>query len=104
MGHAGLTITAMNTHRAFVASALAAALASPVLAHQAEDLPGKERCYGVAKAGENHCANLAATHDCAGQSTVDRDPGEWMYVPKGSCRKLKGLNEAQARAKLGLKR
>ncbi len=93
----------MNAHRALVASALAAALATPALAHQPGEMPGKERCYGVAKAGENHCANLAGTHDCAGQSTVDRDPGEWMYVPKGNCRQLKGLTEKQARARLGLK-
>ena len=81
MGRAGLTIAAMSSTRALVASALAAVLASPALAHQPEDLPGKERCYGVAKAGENHCANLAATHDCARnceryrRTTTDADRG-----------------------------
>jgi len=46
---------------------------------------GKEKCYGIALAGENGCGNLAKTHSCQGQSTVDYDTGEWKYVPKGTC-------------------
>ena len=33
--------------------------------------------YGIAKAGENDCANAAGTHSCAGQSTVDYHGGDW---------------------------
>lgn len=50
----------------------------------------KEACYGIAKRGQNDCSNLAGTHICAGQSKVDFDPGEWKYVPKGTCTSLKG--------------
>ncbi|MBL4616642.1 MAG: DUF2282 domain-containing protein [Robiginitomaculum sp.] len=46
---------------------------------------GKEKCYGIALAGENGCGNLAKTHSCQGQSTVDYDVGEWKYVSKGTC-------------------
>ena len=51
---------------------------------------GKEKCYGVAKAGQNDCGNVAKTHSCAGYSTVDGDPGEWLALPKGVCEKLVG--------------
>lgn len=94
----------MNT-RHVVATAWAAALSALTAtagAHQAGDIKGQERCFGVAKAGQNQCANLSGTHDCAGRSKVDHSPDEWRYVPQGTCRKLKGLSETEARAKLGL--
>ena len=34
------------------------------------------------------CVHLANT--LAGQSLVDFDPGEWVYVPKGTCKRLNG--------------
>jgi len=54
----------------------------------AGDKADKEKCYGVAKAGQNDCA--ANGHACAGQSKVDNDPAEWKHVPKGECEKLGG--------------
>lgn len=51
---------------------------------------GKEKCYGVSKAGENGCANAAGTHTCAGQSTVAFDGGEWKLVAEGSCTDMGG--------------
>jgi uncharacterized membrane protein len=60
---------------------------------------GKEKCYGISKAGQNDCANLAGTHSCAGQSKVDNDPGEWKYVGKGTCKDLKGMSTEEAKAK-----
>jgi uncharacterized membrane protein len=56
-----------------------------------------EKCYGVAKAGQNDCANLSATHFCAGQSTVDLAKDEWKYVAKGTCKELKGLTPDEAK-------
>lgn len=52
----------------------------------------KEKCYGVAKAGQNDCA--ANGHACAGQSKVDSAPTEWKYVPKGECEKAGGSLQA----------
>lgn len=74
-------------------------LATPTAAfsHMAPEIPGKEKCYGIAKAGENTCANLSGTRSCAGQSTVDNDKTEWVYVVKGTCKKLKGLSTSQAK-------
>ena len=59
----------------------------------------KEKCFGIAKAGQNDCANLAGTHSCAGQSKVSDDAGEWKYVAKGTCAGMKGLSADQAKAK-----
>lgn len=47
---------------------------------------GKEKCYGVVKAGKNDCA--ANGHACAGQSRTDRDAKEWISVPAGTCERL----------------
>lgn len=89
-------------HRPLIAAAATslmslALLSSPALAQNA----AKEKCYGIAKAGQNDCANLAGTHSCAGQSKVDNDKGEWKYVAKGTCKQMGGLSidEAKAAAK-----
>ena len=62
----------MNQQRLIVSSALASVLALGLLdTASATDAPGKEKCFGIAKAGQNDCANLSGTHSCAGQSKVD---------------------------------
>lgn len=55
---------------------------------------GKEKCYGVAKAGENHCASADGAHSCAGQAKTDNDPNEWKYVAKGTCADMGGSTTA----------
>lgn len=47
-----------------------------------------EKCYGVAKAGQNDCQT--ATHSCAGTSTADMQGDSWIYVPAGTCAKIAG--------------
>jgi len=44
----------------------------------------KEKCYGVAKAGQNDCAAGPGT-SCAGTSKVDYQGNAWKYVAKGTC-------------------
>jgi uncharacterized membrane protein len=78
-------------------SALLLAAAGPALAHDPAASKDKEACYGIAKAGQNDCSNLAGTHSCAGQSKVDNDPGEWKYVAKGTCKNLKGMTAEEAK-------
>lgn len=87
----------MNT-RALIAATAATVLTS-VLAVAPAVAQEKERCYGIAKAGQNDCANLAGTHSCAGQAKVSDDPGEWKYVAKGTCKSMKGLTADEAKAK-----
>ena len=78
---------ALNTLLAGAVLATTGGLATTSAHAMAE---GKEKCYGVVKAGHNDCANAAKTHSCAGYSTVDADGGEWVAVPKGLCEKLVG--------------
>jgi uncharacterized membrane protein len=47
-----------------------------------------EKCYGVAKAGQNDCQT--ASHSCAGASVKDLDSASWIYLPVGSCSKISG--------------
>lgn len=47
-----------------------------------------EKCYGVAKAGMNDC--FFSGNSCAGTSVRDNEPGAWIYVPSGTCRKITG--------------
>lgn len=81
----------MNMKSLAIAAAVGSMLAlgtSP--AFSADD--AKEKCYGVAKAGQNDCA--ANGHACAGQSKVDNHPAEWKHVPKGECEKMGGSLQA----------
>jgi len=79
--------------RIVIASALAAAVAAPSLALAAG--PGTapkfkaEKCYGLAKAGQNDCASTG-NHSCAGTSKVNADPNSWIFVPVGYCDRIVG--------------
>ena len=85
--------------RLIVSSALASVLALGLInAASAADSKDKEKCYGVAKAGQNDCSNLSGTHSCAGQSKADMGADEWKYVAKGSCQKLGGKSADDAKA------
>ena len=85
----------MDNKRRIATAALALALTT--LATAPVHAGGKEKCYGVAAAGQNDCGNLAGTHSCAGQSTVDNDPGEWKLVAKGTCKSIGGMLKAEAK-------
>ena len=85
--------------RLIVSSALASALALGLVGQVAAQDKGKEKCYGIAKAGQNDCASLSGTHSCAGQSKEEMSPLDWKYVAKGTCKDMKGLSETEAKAK-----
>ena len=80
----------MNKRQALIAAALASVCAAQATAAGQMDVQSgdQEKCYGIAKAGQNDCGT--ATHGCAGQATVDKDPAEWKTVPKGTCEKAGG--------------
>jgi uncharacterized membrane protein len=74
-----------------IASAVAAAVALPVIAAKAGPVapqPNAEKCFGVAKAGSNDCQT--ATNSCAGSVNVSRGKDAWIYLPKGLCQKIAG--------------
>lgn len=56
----------------------------------------EEKCYGVAKAGQNACNSNKSKHSCAGHSKVDNDPNDFIPLPKGSCEKIGGKLEPAA--------
>ena len=87
-------------HRTAIRSALIGVLTlgAAGVNHAQAQAAGKDKCFGVAKAGQNDCANAAGTHSCAGQAKKDNDPGEWKYVAKGSCEKMGGKLSAPKRS------
>lgn len=86
----------MNQRAMIAATAAAVMSLSMVAVHAATQ--EKEKCFGIAKAGQNDCASISGAHSCAGQSKVDMDKGEWKYVAKGTCKDMKGLTMDEAKA------
>ncbi|MET3666970.1 DUF2282 domain-containing protein [Caulobacter sp. 1776] len=76
-------------------AALAAvfALAAGVSIAAADDMKKveQEKCYGVAKAGQNDCKAGAGT-SCAGTAKADYQGNAWKMVAKGTCTTIKTPN------------
>ncbi len=53
-----------------------------------------EKCYAVAKAGQNDCKTASAS--CAGSSTKNAEASAFLIVPAGTCAKLVGGNSNPA--------
>ena len=82
----------MKGQRALITTAITGLLAlgiaaSSVSANAAGD---EEKCFGVAKAGQNACNSNKIKHSCAGHAKVDNDPNDFIKVPAGSCLKIGG--------------
>jgi uncharacterized membrane protein len=71
---------------------LAAVVSAAAFAAQAADdsKAAREKCYGIAKAGENSCASANGTHSCAGQAKAAYSGQEFKDVPKGTCEQMNG--------------
>lgn len=81
-----MTETKFNSVAAVLAVALV--LAAGNARADIPDQPGMEKCLGIAKIGKNDCA--ANEHTCAGHGNIPGDPNEWIYLPKGTCKKIVG--------------
>ena len=90
---AGLTIAAASTSvtakpndKLSIAPAASAQAKAAFSGWQASGkIAGKrEKCYGIALAGENDCAAGPGT-TCAGTSTRDFQGNAWTYAPEGTC-------------------
>ena len=83
-----------------VAAAVAGALSLAAVTSATPAMAAKTKCYGIAKAGQNDCANAAGTHSCAAQSKADFDGGDWKGVASaaactemgGQTKPFKGMN------------
>lgn len=73
---------------ACVLTAVAIAAASTAAANASTNAPAArpamEKCYGVAKIGQNDCKAGPGT-SCAGTSTRDYQGNAWKLVPAGTC-------------------
>jgi uncharacterized membrane protein len=83
--------------RAMIAAAAASLMTLSMFSAPATAADEKEKCFGIAKAGQNDCANLSGSHSCAGQSKVSDSKDEWKYVAKGSCKTMKGISMDDAK-------
>lgn len=80
--------------KTLLTTAAAAAIISFATHAQAAEKQEREKCYGIAKAGKNDCGSASGSHSCAGQSKMDGDGHEWIFVPKGLCDRLAGGSTA----------
>ena len=79
----------MNKSHLLIHSAIASLIAvSSLAATQAVAAEGKDKCYGVAKKGQNDCGT--AEHSCSGEAKSDNLSYEWKYVAKGTCEQVGG--------------
>lgn len=61
-----------------------------------------EKCFGIARALMNDCSSLDGKHGCSSKATFDSDPNEYVWVPKGTCKKIvngttQGINAFHAK-------
>lgn len=82
-----------------VAGAFALAVGTGVAVSPAE-AAGKEKCYGVSKAGKNDCAAGPGT-SCAGTSKVDYQGNAWKFEKRGKCEKIKLPDQADGMRRHG---
>ncbi len=81
----------MKNHDQLVSTALAGLLALGFGASCSNAIAGEtEKCFGVAKAGQNGCNSNINKHSCAGRAKVDNDPDDFRPVPAGTCQKIGG--------------
>ena len=91
----------MTDQHTLVSTAITALLALGITATASSAFAAdEEKCYGIAKAGQNDCVGLSGLHSCKGQSTVSDNPGDFKLVPTGTCARMGGLDLSQAKAKL----
>ena len=68
--------------------AVAGAVAAAMSAHgTTANAASKEKCYGVALAGQNDCAAGPGT-TCAGTSVTDYQGNAWTLVDAGTCAEM----------------
>lgn len=81
----------MNRHVASLALTLTALVGGVAHADGSQDAKkpsAVEKCWGVAKAGQNDCAAGPGT-TCAGTAKADYQKNAWKNVPAGTCTSIK---------------
>jgi uncharacterized membrane protein len=84
----------MKCQHPFVTTAITGLLALGIsAAANSAYATDQEKCFGIAKAGQNACNSNPKMHSCAGHSKVDNDPNDFIPVPQGTCLKVGGRLE-----------
>ena len=86
-------------NKTLLSIALAGIFAAGVatVANAADEHAGKDKCYGIAKAGKNDCKAANGSHSCAGQAKADGDKNDFVLVNKGECKAPGVLNPSAAK-------
>ena len=85
------------SNNVLISTAIASVLALGLVGNAAAADKNMEKCFGIAKAGQNDCSSNKSAHACSGHSTKDGDPQDFVAVPKGTCDKIvHGSTEAGA--------
>ena len=82
----------MNKAKSLLSTTLMAASLIAAADMAAAASGDKEKCYGIALAGENDCAAGPGT-SCAGTSTIDYHGNAWSLVPAGTCESVEITTE-----------
>ena len=80
----------MTKRHALIAAAIASVCAARAASAADSAKAEQEKCFGVAKAGQNDCSSADGAHGCAGQAKADNGAADWKFVAKGSCVKAGG--------------
>ncbi len=83
----------MDLSKLAIGTLIAGAMTATIIgasSAEAGKTKGKEKCYGVVKAGKNMCGRADGKHSCAAAAETDGDNQEWLYLPTGVCDKLVG--------------
>lgn len=83
----------MKSQRTLITVAITSLFALGITAAASAQAGDEEKCYGIAKAGQNACNSNPSMHSCAGHSKVDSDPSDFIPVPQGTCLKVGGKLE-----------
>lgn len=78
----------MGSLAVVVATLAAGAAVAQQQNSQGQQKAQMERCYGIARAGQNDCAAGPGT-TCSGTSTRDYQGNAWKYVPAGTCAQVR---------------
>lgn len=73
---------------AFMIALVGTAVATTCTAVSAASHKKGEKCYGIVKAKMNDCGT--SKHACAAQAKTSSNSNEWIYVPKGNCKRIVG--------------
>src|SRR5258708_17247563 len=89
-------ITNLITATGLLAAVMAAAIHVGAQVNVPKPSYPYEKCYGIAKAGENDC--FGQGNSCGSTSKKEHDPQSWIYVPVGTCKKIVGGKLSPARS------